>query len=151
MSVCVCVCCARVCVCFQLLHKEVVYSLLCILKHFLFGALSSVCSVWYVSLAESGCVVCRPVFVYVCVCVCVLCTLSSVHLKSAGVVTAHLECHGETLADPEDSCSASGPPLIICLAASVMTAHRPLGLRVLQPRDGMWKPRVCYQNHSVLP
>lgn len=58
-----------------------------------------------------------------CVCACTL-TLSGVHWKSAGVMTAHLECHGQTL---RDSCSASGPPLIICLAALTMTACRAHG------------------------
>lgn len=77
------------------LNKETVYSLLYILKHFVFDALSAVYSMWCVSAAFSGRAgVCYSVSVGVLVCVCALCSLSSVHLKSAGVVTAHLECHG---------------------------------------------------------
>ncbi len=52
------------------------------------------------------------------------CVHACVHLKSVGDVTAHLECHGYTLADPQDSRRVKQPALIICLAVSVMTARR---------------------------
>lgn len=57
-----------------------------------------------------------------------------VHLKSVGDVTAHLECHGYTLAGSEDSRRARQSALIICLAVSVMTA-RPT------PRPELWLAR----------
>lgn len=131
-----CVYCAHVHQCVFQTTKLTVQSLVYILKYFVFDALSTVYGMWYAPLAEFGCVI---VSFWACVCAC---TLSGVHLKSAGVVTAHLECHGQTQADSEDSCSVSGPPLIICLAVSVMTACRPYSLRVLQLQDVMWKHAV---------
>lgn len=57
--------------------------------------------------------------------------LACIHLKSVGDVTAHLECHGYTLADPQDSRRVRQSALIICLAVSVMTARR-------TPRLELW-------------
>lgn len=63
-----------------------------------------------------------------------------IHLKSVGDVTAHLECHGYSLADPQDSRRVRQSALIICLAVSVMTARR-------TPRLELW---LAQKSHRLI-
>lgn len=83
---------------------------------------------------------CKPIFKCSTKCVCVH---ACIHLKSVGDVTAHLECHGYTLAEPQDSRCVRQPTLIICLAVSVMTARR-------TPRLELWLAQKYHRLIGVL-